>query len=138
MRVKVLQAGQYGAPQSRKRVIFWGGKRGTLLPEFPKPSHAFQPSFFYKLPTGDTLPPVTCSKDPKNPHQLAPLNAVTVNDAIGDLVGTALNKLMLFIDAISISLLLNGQNLFLVLRSTVFYCLAGNHPTGLFHQPGRT
>jgi DNA (cytosine-5)-methyltransferase 1 len=88
VRVKVLQAGQYGAPQSRKRVIFWGAKRGILLPEFPKPTHAFQASFFYKLPTGDTLQPATRSKDPKRPHQLAPLNAVTVNDAIGDLVGT--------------------------------------------------
>ena len=63
-------------------------KRGIPLPEFPKPTHAFQPSFFYKLPTGDTLQPATRSKDPKLPHQLAPLNAVTVNDAIGDLVST--------------------------------------------------
>jgi DNA (cytosine-5)-methyltransferase 1 len=84
-----MQAGQYGSPQSRKRVIFWGTKRGTLLPEFPVPTHCFRGSFFYKFPTGNSLSPTTCSKNPDICHVIAPFNAVTVNDAIGDLVSVA-------------------------------------------------
>ncbi|KDR81704.1 hypothetical protein GALMADRAFT_239835 [Galerina marginata CBS 339.88] len=83
---KLLQAGQYGAPQSRRRVIFWGAKRGISLPEFPVPVYAFPlPAYFVKLPTGGKLPPPTRSKNPIDYHNFAPLRARTVYDAISDL-----------------------------------------------------
>lgn len=82
-----MQAGQYGAPQGRKRVLFWGAKRGLPLPEFPVPTHGFsQKSFYHSLPTGEKLPPPSRSLDPDNLHQYAALHPVTINDAIGDLV----------------------------------------------------
>jgi len=88
---KVLQAGQYGAPQGRRRVIFWGSKQGVPLPKFPLPKHDFRAgSQSYKLPTGDVLYPVTRSmvdetSDKTDYHQYAPLPPIRVNDAIGDL-----------------------------------------------------
>lgn len=88
---KVLQAGQYGAPQARKRVIFWGAKRDVPLPGFPLPTHCFpKPVESYKLPTGDVLRPVTRAKPDEEDGSVyqacAPFLPVTVNDAIGDLV----------------------------------------------------
>ncbi|KAJ7578378.1 S-adenosyl-L-methionine-dependent methyltransferase [Mycena floridula] len=81
---KVLQAAQYGSPQSRARVIFWGAQRGLKIPEFPIPTHAY-PAHEYKLGSeGIILPSVTRSRTDSH-HKFAPLPAVTVNDAIGDL-----------------------------------------------------
>ncbi|KAG7092771.1 hypothetical protein E1B28_009094 [Marasmius oreades] len=92
VRFKILEAGQYGAPQSRKRVIFWGAKRGLKLPDFPAPTHAFPKSaWMWKLPceTGRSLPPATRSRDPdvieNGKYTYAPLKNVTVFDAINDL-----------------------------------------------------
>ncbi|EGO21115.1 hypothetical protein SERLADRAFT_417509 [Serpula lacrymans var. lacrymans S7.9] len=86
IRFNVLQAGQYGAPQGRQRVIFWGAKRGLLLPELPIPTHGFV-SRNYKVSTGTRLPRMTRSKDPTDDHLCSPFRAVTINDAIGDLPG---------------------------------------------------
>ncbi|KAH7909914.1 S-adenosyl-L-methionine-dependent methyltransferase [Hygrophoropsis aurantiaca] len=85
--VKVLQAAQYGSPQGRRRVLFWGARRGIPLPSFPVPTHWYpNGSRRYRLPNGTVLPPVTRSKDKdKIYHQSAPHQAVTINDAIGDL-----------------------------------------------------
>ena len=96
VRFKVLQAGQYGAPQGRKRVLFWGAKRGLPLPEFPMPTHGFsQKSWYHNLPTGEKLPPPSRSKDSDNLHHYAPLHSVTINDAIGDLVSNSPNLMTL-------------------------------------------
>ncbi|KAG5636823.1 hypothetical protein H0H81_006739 [Sphagnurus paluster] len=85
VRFKVLQAGQYGAPQSRRRVIFWGAKRGFPIPDYPVPIYAFDKGMnSSNLPTARILP-VSRSRDPDDPHQCAPLRAITVNDAISDL-----------------------------------------------------
>jgi DNA (cytosine-5)-methyltransferase 1 len=46
--VTTLQAGQYGVPQSRTRVIVIAAAPGEVLPEFPKPLYTFpssSPSF---------------------------------------------------------------------------------------------
>ncbi|KAA1469421.1 S-adenosyl-L-methionine-dependent methyltransferase [Dentipellis sp. KUC8613] len=82
---RVLQAGQYGAPQGRKRVIFWGAKLGLPLPSFPIPTHFFQKQGFFNLPTGAQLPPPSRSLIPGDYNQGAPKYPVTVEDAIGDL-----------------------------------------------------
>jgi site-specific DNA-cytosine methylase len=37
--VKLLQAAEHGAPQSRGRVFFWGTKLGSKPPKYPEPSH---------------------------------------------------------------------------------------------------
>ncbi|KAG7448097.1 S-adenosyl-L-methionine-dependent methyltransferase [Guyanagaster necrorhizus] len=88
VRLKVLQAGAYGAPQQRNRILIWGARRGWPLPEFPIPTHAFQRlASRWKLPSfeGEVLSRATRSRDPGDDHQCAPLKPVTIDDAIGDL-----------------------------------------------------
>lgn len=86
VQVRVLQAAQYGAPQSRSRVIFWAARRGLKSPEFPCPTHAVQRSWAFKLPaSGQVLPPVSRT-GVEGEHKLAPCPAVTLDDAIRDLV----------------------------------------------------
>lgn len=81
----MLQAGVYGSPQGRRRVIFWGARRGVPLPEFPIPTHNFETALWaVQLDTGLKLDHV--GRDPDMPHRGAPLRAVTVDDAISDLV----------------------------------------------------
>ncbi|KAH8099541.1 S-adenosyl-L-methionine-dependent methyltransferase [Cristinia sonorae] len=89
-RFKLLQAGQYGAPQGRLRVIFWGARRRLPLPKFPMPTHFFELSQKINLPTGDALqPPARMSywSDWEEPeyHQCAPMPPVTAMDAMSDL-----------------------------------------------------
>jgi DNA (cytosine-5)-methyltransferase 1 len=87
VRWKVLQAGQYGAPQNRERVIFWACKRGLVLPKHPVPLYAWKKGAISPLlPTGAKLPPPTRSLIPGVGHQYAPLMPITVKVAIGDLV----------------------------------------------------
>ncbi|KAK0463813.1 S-adenosyl-L-methionine-dependent methyltransferase [Desarmillaria tabescens] len=88
VRVKILQAGAYGAPQQRNRILIWGAQRGLPLPEFPIPTHAFQRlAFRWKLPSfeGESLSRATRSRNPEDDHQCAPLKPMTVDEAIGDL-----------------------------------------------------
>lgn len=69
---KVLQAADYGVPQSRERIIFYGFKKAALNPKAlealgqPKITQEYDP---YPLPTHgftntakDLLPPVTCAE----------------------------------------------------------------------------
>ncbi|KAL4244914.1 Cytosine-specific methyltransferase [Abortiporus biennis] len=87
---KILQAGQYGAPQGRQRVIFLGAKLGLPLTPFPIPTH-FWPgrTFDYNLPTGDIMHPISRDlhwcKMKREFHQSAPLPAITVFDSLTDL-----------------------------------------------------
>ncbi|KAI0373036.1 S-adenosyl-L-methionine-dependent methyltransferase [Pilatotrama ljubarskyi] len=83
---RVLQAGQHGAPQGRRRVIFLGARRGVPLPDFPLPQYAFK-SLVHNvhLSTGETLYPMTYMGADQDGHQCAPLPAVTVMEAISDL-----------------------------------------------------
>ncbi|KAJ3515085.1 hypothetical protein NLJ89_g1982 [Agrocybe chaxingu] len=86
VRFRLLQAGQYGVPQSRRRVIFWGAKRGLPMPKFPVPVYAFpKGNTRITLPTGKMMDPPTRSRDPDEFHHLAPLQPITVLDAISDL-----------------------------------------------------
>ncbi|KAJ6477327.1 S-adenosyl-L-methionine-dependent methyltransferase [Mycena vitilis] len=87
VRFKVLQAGQYGAPQDRERVIFLAAKRGHKLPDFPAPTHAFfRPAKKYKIPLRkrDRIVPPAYSRTDED-HLHAPHPTVTVDDAIDDL-----------------------------------------------------
>ncbi|KAF9013919.1 S-adenosyl-L-methionine-dependent methyltransferase [Cyathus striatus] len=81
-----VQAGHYGVPQSRNRVIFWGAKRGVPLPNFPVPLYTFPtPTKLWTLPTGKKTIRLTRSRDPDNIHWYAPFKLINVNEAIGDL-----------------------------------------------------
>ena len=86
VRFSVLQAGVYGSPQYRRRVIFWGARRGIPLPEFPIPTHNFESrQWAVQLDTGLKLDHV--ARHPSMSHRgAAPLRAVTVDDVISDLV----------------------------------------------------
>lgn len=97
---KLLQAGQYGAPQSRLRVIFLGAKRDITLPMFPIPTHCTADDVMQiKLETGNLLRPAvrvipTDDKEIETRQawlQFAPFLRVSVEDAISDLVREQLN-----------------------------------------------
>ena len=40
----MLNAGNFGVIQSRKRTFIWGVAPGNILPEWPKPQHIFRSS----------------------------------------------------------------------------------------------
>ena len=42
VRFGVLNAGNFGVSQSRKRTFIWGVAPGNILPEWPKPQHVFR------------------------------------------------------------------------------------------------
>jgi site-specific DNA-cytosine methylase len=53
VRFGVLNAGNYGVPQSRKRTIIWAAAPGEVLPEWPTPTHVFHsPQLTINLPGG--------------------------------------------------------------------------------------
>ncbi|KAJ6597262.1 S-adenosyl-L-methionine-dependent methyltransferase [Mycena vulgaris] len=83
---KTLQAGQYGAPQDRQRLIFLGTKRGCADPEYPIPTHAFyKPAQKHLLfSKNNFIPPVKRGRGPDDDHIFAPHASVSVQDAIGD------------------------------------------------------
>lgn len=79
VRFGVLNAGNFGVSQSRKRTFIYGAAPGETLPEWPKLMHVFRsPQLTINLPGGVqyTAVPQTVG---------APLRTVTVRDAIGDL-----------------------------------------------------
>ncbi|KAJ1931981.1 hypothetical protein EC988_009610, partial [Linderina pennispora] len=80
-RFYVLQAGNYGLAQSRRRLFVWAAKRGCKLPGIPTPITTFAKSgqTNITLPDGIRFMPF----DYLNGN--APHHAVTVKDAIGDL-----------------------------------------------------
>lgn len=81
VRYGILHAGQYGAPQTRRRVIFIAAKRGVPLPDLPRPTHLTPDAkvLHITLENGDRF----CVN--KTGKQTAPLGAITVQDAISDL-----------------------------------------------------
>ncbi|CAL5224063.1 g6688 [Coccomyxa viridis] len=79
VRFGVLNAGNFGVSQSRKRTFIWGVAPGSVLPEWPQPLHVFRsPQLTIKLPGGAEYTAVP-------QRDGAPLRAITVRDAIGDL-----------------------------------------------------
>jgi DNA (cytosine-5)-methyltransferase 1 len=65
----VLQAGEYGTPQNRQRVIFWAALQGHDLPDFPQATTTFE----------------RCSSSWHRTRSSAPHRGLTVADAIFDL-----------------------------------------------------
>lgn len=75
----MLNAGNFGVAQSRKRTFIWAAAPSEILPDWPRLMHAFRtPQLTISLPNGVqyTAVPQTVG---------APLRPVTVRDAIGDL-----------------------------------------------------
>ncbi|KAL1668569.1 hypothetical protein GGF50DRAFT_46068 [Schizophyllum commune] len=84
--VRVLQAGQFGVPQARERVIFLGAKLGLPMPVHPVPTHAFpKVPNTANLADGTTLVPLSRAPNGEKGYIYAPLPPVTIEDAIGDL-----------------------------------------------------
>ena len=84
---RLLQAGQYGAPQGRRRVIFLGARGDVPMPSYPLPQYAYPtPLQNLNLPNCEVLYPTFRVGHGKAGHQCAPLPAVSINDAISDLV----------------------------------------------------
>ncbi|KAG2020168.1 hypothetical protein CC2G_005536 [Coprinopsis cinerea AmutBmut pab1-1] len=86
----VLQAAQYGVPQSRNRLIIWAAKRGATLPKFPVPTHAFEGNGHRPkiLGSASSLPNVSRALIPDEHgryHQCAPFLPISIFDAIADL-----------------------------------------------------
>ncbi|TFK68239.1 S-adenosyl-L-methionine-dependent methyltransferase [Pluteus cervinus] len=81
-RYGLLQAGQYGAPQTRIRFFLVAALDGYPLPELPQPTHDFPllyPGLKIKLPSKVEIEPI------RTMTGTAPHAMVTVEDAIGDL-----------------------------------------------------
>ena len=58
VRFGVLNAGNFGVSQSRKRTFIWGVAPGSALPEWPQPLHVFRsPQLTIKLPGGAEVQP---------------------------------------------------------------------------------
>ncbi|OJA16031.1 hypothetical protein AZE42_04288 [Rhizopogon vesiculosus] len=83
----VLHAANYGAPQARRRVLFFAARQDVPFPEFPIPTHFFPHARTQrvKLPTGAYIEPVGRSKYDNQADLSAPLHFVTIHEAIGDL-----------------------------------------------------
>eukprot|EP00897_Mesotaenium_endlicherianum_P010338 jgi/Mesen1/9332/ME000061S08775 len=80
VRFGVLQAGNYGVAQSRKRAFIWAAAPGERLPDWPRPRHVFASSQInITLPGGKQYSAV-----PDTAHG-APYRSITVRDTIGDL-----------------------------------------------------
>ena len=86
----LLQAGRYGVPQNRERIIILASRGDIPLPDYPLPTHIFnRRATRKKLPNGEALQPIQRSGG-KHPFQhdclCAPLPAVTVDSYLDDLV----------------------------------------------------
>lgn len=50
VRFGVLNAGNYGVPQSRKRTFIWAAAPEERLPDWPQPLHVFRCGLVWLLP----------------------------------------------------------------------------------------
>ncbi|CAE6445450.1 unnamed protein product [Rhizoctonia solani] len=86
VRMGVLQAAEFGAPQHRRRAFIIGARHGHTLPEFPLPTYCVRkPETGLRLPSSRYIDP-THEKDGKLPIVGNAIHRqVTMWDAIGDL-----------------------------------------------------
>lgn len=88
--IALMQAGRYGVPQNRERLIILASRGDIPLPNFPLPTHTFnRHATRKKLANGEELQPIQRSGG-KHPflHEClcAPLPAATVDEYLNDLV----------------------------------------------------
>ncbi|PIL29860.1 DNA methyltransferase [Ganoderma sinense ZZ0214-1] len=83
VRFSLLQAGQYGTPQRRVRFFLLASLKSYPLPSFPEPTHAVLhlDALHIKISTDETIKPTFNTN-----NGTAPFKAVTIRDAIGDLL----------------------------------------------------
>lgn len=75
----MLNAGNFGVSQSRKRTFIWAAAPDEELPDWPRALTVFKsPQLCIKLPDGESYTAVSDGKH-------ARLRAVTVRDTIGDM-----------------------------------------------------
>jgi DNA (cytosine-5)-methyltransferase 1 len=80
VRFAVLQAGAYGLPQGRHRIVYIAATTGIPLPDFPLPTHQFSVSVpTVNLPTLNVAPAVT--------RDCVPHRQIVTKDALMDLPG---------------------------------------------------
>lgn len=83
VRFSLLQAGQYGTPQRRVRFFLLASLKSYPLPSFPDPTHAVlnPDALVIRMPNGMELKTTFLTGTGS-----APFKAVTIRDAIGDLL----------------------------------------------------
>lgn len=88
--LRVLNSADYGSPQQRNRVIFWGARLGLALPKWPTPTHIPRNGHNSVIRRVSDIgyAPVASRNKFEECHQHAPFYSVTVNEAIDDLVTT--------------------------------------------------
>ncbi|XP_006847211.2 DNA (cytosine-5)-methyltransferase 1B [Amborella trichopoda] len=89
VRFGVLEAGNYGVAQSRKRAFIWAASPNETLPEWPEPMHVFaSPQLKITLSDDSQFSAV------RSTSEGAPFRSMTVRDTIGDLppVGNGADK----------------------------------------------
>jgi DNA (cytosine-5)-methyltransferase 1 len=88
--IALMQAGRYGVPQNRERLIILASRGDIPLPDFPLPTHTFnRHATRKKLAYGEELKPIQRSRGKHSSlHDClcAPLPAVTVDNYLNDLV----------------------------------------------------
>ena len=83
--VAVLQAGEYGAAQQRRRVIVLGAGPGRSLPRLPDPTHVFPAHGSLAIHLGKDKTRISNSPRRKELAGSAPHRAITVRDVLSDL-----------------------------------------------------
>ena len=95
--MRLLNSVDYGAPQQRNRIIFWAAKAGLDLPEWPIPTHVPRGRYHaaprYIKVAGEVKSVPVASRNvferEGETERRAPLFAVTVGEAVSDLVSIA-------------------------------------------------
>ena len=71
VRFGVLNAGNFGVSQSRKRTFIWGVAPDNILPDWPKPQHVFRSSqLTINLPGNVQVSMHEITSQPCSPYQL--------------------------------------------------------------------
>ena len=75
------QAGHFGVPQNRRRIVIMAAAPGQILPKMPKPTTQFSCSNLSVKISGQTI--WTCESD--DAAEAAPFRTVSIREAISDL-----------------------------------------------------